>query len=332
MIGLLILILYSLLSQWKTQHFKRIFFLSIITLVSGWLAYIYFKEALLLILFINIILQLFYYSYCQKTFKVPVIIQAAVMAMIIFLGHKASASEFTSLLLTLLFISLRIYDMSLHSTFESYSTSYQNKLLKNQVEEVQNIYMTMRGWRHDYHNHLQSLKAKLNQNQVEESIRYLNDLEKDLDDIKQIVESGNIEVDAILNSKLSLAMAQNIEVSVKVSIPQNLSITSIDCCVLLGNLIDNAIEACEKVNDRKYIRLYIGLYKKQLYISITNATNEVVRKFDEEYITTKRGNHGHGLKRINKVVEKYHGYINRKNEPRVFVTEIMLPMNQTCTK
>ena len=85
MIGLLVLILYSLLSQWKTQHFKRIFFLSIITLVSGWLAYIYFNEALLLILFINIILQLFYYSYCQKTFKVPVIIQAAVMAMIIFL-------------------------------------------------------------------------------------------------------------------------------------------------------------------------------------------------------------------------------------------------------
>ena len=332
MIGLLILILYSLLSQWKTQHFKRIFFLSIITLVSGWLAYIYFNEALLLILCINIILQLFYYSYCQKTFKVPVIVQAAVMAMIIFLGYQVSAYEFTSLLLTLLFISLRIYDMSLHSTFESYSTSYQNKLLKNQVDEVQNIYMTMRGWRHDYHNHLQSLKAKLNQNQVEESIRYLNDLEKDLDDIKQIVESGNIEVDAILNSKLSLAMAQNIEVSVKVSIPQNLSITSIDCCVLLGNLIDNAIEACEKVNDRKYIRLYIGLYKKQLYISITNATNEVVRKFDEEYITTKRGNHGHGLKRINKVVEKYHGYINRKNEPGVFVTEIMLPMNQTCTK
>ena len=125
---------------------------------------------------------------------------------------------------------------------------------------------------------------------------------------------------------------QDIEVSVKVSIPENLTITSIDCCVLLGNLIDNAIEACEKVSDKKYIRLYIGLYKKQLYISITNATNEVVRKFDEEYITTKRGNHGHGLKRINKVVEKYNGYINRKNEPGVFVTEIMLPMNQTCTK
>ena len=60
-------------------------------------------------------------------------------------------------------------------------------------------------------------------------------------------------------------------------------------------------------------------------MSITNATNEVVRKYDEEYISKKRGNHGHGLKRINKVVEKYNGYINRKNEPGVFVCEIMLP-------
>ena len=63
-----------------------------------------------------------------------------------------------------------------------------------------------------------------------------------------------------------------------------------------------------------------------LYISVSNATNETVRKLDEEYITHKRGNHGHGLKRINLIVEKYDGFINRKNEAGVFVTEIMLPL------
>ena len=209
--------------------------------------------------------------------------------------------------------------------YEEYSMNYQNKLLKNQVEEVQHIYMTMRGWRHDYHSHLQSLKVKLNQGQIEEATKYLNELEEDLDDIHQLVESGNVNVDAILNSKLSLAIEQEIDVNVKVAIPDKLPLSDIDCCVLLGNLIDNAIEACEKVEENKFIRLYIGIYKKQLYMSITNATNEVVRKYDEEYISKKRGNHGHGLKRINKVVEKYNGYINRKNEPSVFVCEIMLP-------
>lgn len=225
-------------------------------------------------------------------------------------------------------IAVFIIERIIRKRYEEYSMNYQNKLLKNQVEEVQHIYMTMRGWRHDYHSHLQSLKVKLNQGQIEESMQYLNELEDDLDDIHMIVESGNINVDAILNSKLSLAITQDIDVNVKVAIPQELPLSDIDCCVLLGNLIDNAIEACEKVDGQKFIRLYLGIYKKQLYMSITNATNEVVRKFDEEYISTKRGNHGHGLKRINKVVEKYNGYINRKNEPGVFVCEIMLPMNQ----
>lgn len=218
-----------------------------------------------------------------------------------------------------------IIERIIRKRYEEYSMNYQNKLLKNQVEEVQHIYMTMRGWRHDYHSHLQSLKVKLNQGQIEEAAKYLNELEEDLDDIHQLVESGNVNVDAILNSKLSLAIEQDIDVNVKVAIPEKLPLTDIDCCVLLGNLIDNAIEACEKVEENKFIRLYIGIYKKQLYMSITNATNEVVRKYDEEYISKKRGNHGHGLKRINKVVEKYNGYINRKNEPGVFVCEIMLP-------
>lgn len=324
MIALCLLIGYSLFSQRKTAHFKKVLLLSILTLLIGICSFIFNKELMIEILGINTCLQLIYFTYQHKTSWISLLLQTMILLIFCFINNEY--------FLVLYFISIRYHDDKLLDIYEISSTYYQNKLLKNQVDEVQNIYMTMRGWRHDYHNHLQSLKAKLSQNQIDEAIQYLNELEKDLDDIHQIVETGNINVDAILNSKLSLAMTQDIEINVKVSIPKQLPINDIDCCVLLGNLIDNAIEACEKVDDKKYIRLYIGLYKKQLYISVTNATHEVVRKFDEEYISNKRGNHGHGLKRINKVVEKYHGYINRKNEPGVFVTEIMLPMSQTCTK
>ena len=72
------------------------------------------------------------------------------------------------------------------------------------------MYTTMRAWRHDYHNHLQNLKAKLRKAEVEESLGYLNELEQELDDIRQLVETGNANMDAILNSKLSLALAQGI--------------------------------------------------------------------------------------------------------------------------
>lgn len=211
---------------------------------------------------------------------------------------------------------------------EKKNIEYQNRLLERQVQEVQNIYMTMRGWRHDYHNHLQSMKAYVKMGQYEKLDEYLALLEQDLDQVNQLIESGNVNLDAILNSKISLALKNGIEVDYKATCPEELTVSDIDLCALIGNLIDNAVEACEKLpeGERRFIRLYIGVLKKQLYISVTNATNEVVRKLDSEYITNKRGNHGHGLKRINLVVDKYEGYINRQNEPGVFVTEIMLPL------
>lgn len=213
----------------------------------------------------------------------------------------------------------RIYDRRI--------TSYQNKLLQKEMEEVHNIYMTMRGWRHDYHNHMQSLKAYIAMGNVEEAGEYLSGLESDLDDINLLFNTGNLNADAILNSKISLAINNGINVNYKASLPETMTITDIDLCVLLGNLIDNAVEANRSVEEGdKFIRLYIGELKKQLYISVSNATTETVRKIDEEYISKKRGDHGHGLKRINNIVDKYEGYINRKNEPGVFVTEVMLPM------
>ncbi|MCK9171458.1 MAG: GHKL domain-containing protein [Treponema sp.] len=141
--------------------------------------------------------------------------------------------------------------------YEKQIVEDHERLIANHVQEVQNLYLTMRGWRHDYHNHLQTIKA-------------------------------------------FLAMGD----------------------------YDNAIESCEKlsVSSDRFVRVYIGTLKQQLYICCTNATTELVRRLDSQYISLKRGNHGHRLKRIDAVVKKYGGYINRKNEPGVFSTEILLPL------
>lgn len=205
--------------------------------------------------------------------------------------------------------------------------AYQNKLLVRQIAEVENLYLAMRGWRHDYHNHLQTLKARMDMGQIEGARAYLNHLEQDLDGIRALAETGNVSVDAILNAKLSLVLKQGIDLNLKAVVPPNLTVSDLDLCVILGNLIDNAMESCEKVEEgRRFLRLYIGVLKQQLYISIVNATAETVRKIDAAYISAKRGSHGHGLKRIDRVVEKYGGYVNRQNEPGVFATEILLPL------
>lgn len=212
--------------------------------------------------------------------------------------------------------------------YEKRILEYQRKAMEKQVAEVNEIYMTMRGWRHDYHNHLQKLAAHLYEGQIEEAKKYIGELGESLDDIKTKYQTGNVSLDAILNSKLSIVEKEKIAINCKVEIAENLAVSDIDLCILLGNLIDNAVEACRGIPEQaeRFLRIYMCIRKQQLYISVSNATNEVIRKLDAEYISKKRGDHGHGLKRINIVVDKYGGFIKRANEPGVFVTEIMLPL------
>ncbi len=216
--------------------------------------------------------------------------------------------------------------------------NFQDNVLKKQRDEVQNIYQTMRAWRHDYHNHMQSIKALLSMGKEEELSEYLDNLEKDLDSIDIAIRTGNVGLDAILSSKVSIARKNNIEVNCTAKVPKELKITDVHLCAIVGNLMDNAIEACEKIKCcegskaheestvPRFIRIYIGLFKSQLYISVSNSTCEKHRRRLSELVTSKLGEHGFGLHRIDKIAEKYDGYVNRKNEPGVFATEVMLPV------
>ena len=207
-------------------------------------------------------------------------------------------------------------------------SEYEEKLVASQLDEMNQLYMTMRGWRHDYHNHMQKIRAHLALREYDQVQEYINLMETELDAVDIRYKSGNTGVDAMLNSKLTLAEKKGLRIKCDAELPKKLSCNPVDLCVLLGNLIDNAIGACEKMDPSqdRFIRIYMCVRKKQFYLSVSNATSEVIRKLDKEYITNKRGNHGNGLRRINKVVEKNNGFINRQNEPGVFATEVMLPL------
>ena len=141
-------------------------------------------------------------------------------------------------------------------------------LVNYHVEEVESIYKQMRGWRHDYKNHIQSMKAYLQLHQLEELSNYLDELDEDLVSVDTIIKSGNVMVDAVLNSKLTLAQARGITLNAKAIVPESLQVKDVDLGIILGNLLSNAIEGCmtiEKQQDR-VIRVYINEMKGQLYI------------------------------------------------------------------
>lgn len=208
---------------------------------------------------------------------------------------------------------------------------YQSDLLEKHCEEVQNMYRQTRGWRHDYHNHIQTMKAHLAMGNLKELEQYLNELDTDLTTVDTVIKTGNVMVDAILNSKISVAASKGISVDAKAVVPKELdtSLSEVDVCLIIGNLMDNAIEACMKIQQegQRFIRVYMDILKGQLYIYIMNAIGENPKKVGGVYTSTKnKENHGFGLMRIDKVVDKYHGYLDRQHEEGVFATEIMLPL------
>lgn len=204
---------------------------------------------------------------------------------------------------------------------------YQNDLITKHCEEVQNIYKTMRGWRHDYHNHIQTLLALSGD---EEKVReYLLTLNDDLTQVDTVLKTGNVMVDAILNSKLSLIKSKNITVNAKATVPSELKVSEIDLCVMIGNLLDNAMEAClrQPEGEHRFIRVFIGVFKDQLYISVSNSVSGEIKKSGRTYLSSKNSEtHGFGLMRIDRLVSKYGGYVNRQNEEGAFATEVMLPL------
>lgn len=209
---------------------------------------------------------------------------------------------------------------------------FQNELVDKHYNEVETMYRKMRGWRHDYHNHLQVLKAHMELKHYDEVKQYLDMLNDDLTTVDTVIKTGNVMVDAILNSKLTMIKEKGIYVDATAIVPQNVPFSGIDLSVLIGNLLDNAVEACMQVQNKenRFIRIYIDIVKKQLYISVTNSMNGKAKKHGLQYLSTKSGVHGFGILRIDRIAAKYGGFINRQNEEGVFATEIMLPLIESC--
>ncbi len=208
--------------------------------------------------------------------------------------------------------------------------AYQKELIETHYEEVENMYRQMRGWRHDYRNHIQAMKAYAASGDLEAIKSYLDALDTELSTIDTVIKTGNAMADAILNSKISLAKSKNIKVKADAYIPFALKISELDLCVILGNLFDNAIEASLKLpEEKRLIRVYMDMKNTQLYISFTNFTaTGKLKKIGGHFSSTKGEGHGFGLVRIDNIVKRLGGYINRNSEEGAFTTEILLP--QAC--
>ncbi|MDE5892412.1 MAG: GHKL domain-containing protein [Acetatifactor sp.] len=201
--------------------------------------------------------------------------------------------------------------------------SFEKEILQKYYAEVENMYTKMRGWRHDYRHHIQTMKVHAAKGEYEEITKYLDMLDDDLTNVETVIRTGNRMADAILNSKLSLAAEKEINVKAEAKIPVSLTISEVDLCIVISNLLDNAIEACmELPPGERLIRIYMEMKGNYLYLAFTNTAGG--RK-KNSFGTTRGEGHGLGIARVDAVVKKCGGYITRASEDEAFSTEVLLP-------
>ncbi|WP_297713315.1 sensor histidine kinase [Clostridium sp.] len=196
---------------------------------------------------------------------------------------------------------------------------------KQNDEDIMRMHKEIRGWRHDMRNHVNTVLGLLERNQLNKAIEYIHEIDKVTSEFEKLRYTDNIAVDSILSSKINLAKEKGVEIGLELNVSSEIKLSNVEICTLLGNLLDNSIEACEKVEKNKFITLKILGIDDKLIIRIRNSTNGSLKEVGGIFKTTKiRGMHGIGLSQIDSVVEKYGGYIKRVHENNIFDTAIMI--------
>ncbi|MCL1788213.1 MAG: ATP-binding protein [Defluviitaleaceae bacterium] len=221
------------------------------------------------------------------------------------------------------------YEDKLKSELHSQEKEYyfaQCQLMQESVEK-------MKTYRHDVKMHLSAILGFAAKDQTQDITHYVSHLLGDIDIIDIYCNTGNIAFDSIINFKLKTAAEQNIKTDISVFVPPALNIDVVDIVTILGNLLDNALDAVEKTAD-KIINLSVKVSKGNLFIKVDNSFDGEVKYAKgkagtpEAIVTRKDGdNHGYGLKNVRRAAEKYHGHVDINHDGGVFCVQVLLYAN-----
>ena len=202
---------------------------------------------------------------------------------------------------------------------------YQTGQSEKHLNEVRSIHKEMRGYKHDFHHHLQALKGQLEAGEVDRALAYIEQLDNQLMNVDTLLKTGNVSLDAILSAKIAQAKAENIAVTVKANVPDALTISDLELSIIIGNLLDNAIEACRTVTGERFIRIFISMKGTMLYFSMLNAAGAKKKKTGSLFATHKDGVHGFGLRRAEAILEEHGGWVKYNSEDGAFTSEFLVP-------
>lgn len=212
---------------------------------------------------------------------------------------------------------------------QRYSLDLKNKMLEQQLAFQEAATSDLKKIRHDIKNNLANISYLLNENHIEDSVKYINAITSALEATKSVIHCGNNYLDAILNYVLTICKSNNIDTKFEIDKIPKLNIDPTDLSSIFSNILSNAVEANLKLMDSKrYISLKVFCYKNYLSAIVKNPYNYAIIEADGMPKTNKEDKlyHGYGLKSVKSSVERYGGIFKYSYEGNVYTSIIMLPL------
>ena len=198
--------------------------------------------------------------------------------------------------------------------------------LEENYTRFYNVYSENKYLSHDLKNHLNILENYMRHKEYEKAYNYMIKLREPILKIEEYAPSGNQIVDMILNDKFAIAEKENISVNQEIDIIGEIGISDEDLCTVLSNLLDNALEACEKcIDQRSWIDITIRKMNYGLILKVSNSMQGKILISEERYLTTKEDSkrHGIGLDSVNYVLKKYNANIKIESSNQTFNVSIV---------
>ncbi len=269
----------------------------------------------------------------QWAFLLLIVLMSICVAYVLLNDNEISRVTALTVIIVMIAVNLILYYFYT-SMLDRYIFMQDNVLLREQIaiyesELRANVEQDrqVQALRHDMKHHIREIYSLADKNTDTDIIRYLDEMSDSMDNIEKVASTGNSVFDGILNyyaQKINQEM-NNVNFSVILKIPTDLEISSFDMNVILGNLLDNAMENVSgEVGQELQIEAVLEYIEGLLRIEVVNTFAGNVNKDGERFISHKGQGHGFGLSNVKKITEKYSGYMMTEHESNRFKVVVLL--------
>ncbi len=242
-----------------------------------------------------------------------------------------------SILILLLFLSMIYLIQVISKTYqENMKFTDQLRINEKNAERYHLLLQSadnLRKWKHDYNNHLIAIQGLINDNAYDQLKQYVIHQQEILPQTFSTINTGHNIIDAILTDKYAISQHEKIPFTYSIILPKPFPISDVDLTGILGNLLDNAIDACKELHDPQkttpYIHLSIRPKRNMFHILVENSSSgNYLYNSKGHLITTKskKENHGNGLAHVSHIAEKHNGFCKIIAKPDCFTVNVYIPL------